>query len=167
MQLLSLMTRTESIKVISMVYGKTYADDALGGKTITWYCKGTITPRGTARMMISAVTLPILTVAMIKLDTSLIYKLKFNGSCALQYQATSVQTYKNMFKVLNQISLFVRYKVMCTFRDVIKSNLLKNWNLQKFRKRETLSERLNETFSTWHGDTKGCQSIMYQCLNWP
>lgn len=34
---------------------------------------------------------------------------------------------------------------MCTFRDVIKSNLLKNWKPAKFRKREILSERLNET----------------------
>lgn len=34
---------------------------------------------------------------------------------------------------------------MCTFRDVIKSNLLKNWKPAKFRKRELLSERLNET----------------------
>lgn len=34
---------------------------------------------------------------------------------------------------------------MCTFRDVIKSNLLKNWKPTKFRKREILSERLNET----------------------
>jgi hypothetical protein len=34
---------------------------------------------------------------------------------------------------------------MCTFRDVIKSNLLKNWKPIKFRKREILSERLNET----------------------
>lgn len=32
-----------------------------------------------------------------------------------------------------------------TFRDVIKSNLLKNWKPAKFRKREILSERLNET----------------------
>jgi hypothetical protein len=32
-----------------------------------------------------------------------------------------------------------------TFRDVIKSNLLKNWKPAKFRKREILSERVNET----------------------
>lgn len=32
-----------------------------------------------------------------------------------------------------------------TFRDVVKSNLLKNWKPVKFRKREIISERLNET----------------------
>ena len=32
-----------------------------------------------------------------------------------------------------------------TFRDVVKSNLLKNCKPVKFRKREIISERLNET----------------------